>query len=46
MDAETVDAALRDSHAVWAAGGTPRTLFPTTHDELVRLGAGVSRPVV
>lgn len=41
-----VDAALRDFPAVWAAGGTPRTLFPTTHDELVRLSAGISCPVV
>ncbi|NHD18796.1 MULTISPECIES: YbaK/EbsC family protein [Actinopolyspora] len=40
-----VDSALADYPCVWAAGGTPRTLFPTTHDELVRITGGYSLPV-
>ena len=39
-----VDVALGDYPEVWAAGGTPHTLFPTTFDELVRLTGG--RPLV
>lgn len=34
-----VDAALRDYPVLWAAGGTPHTVFPTTFDELVRICA-------
>ncbi|WP_051099354.1 YbaK/EbsC family protein [Actinopolyspora mortivallis] len=41
-----VDGALADYPRVWAAGGTPRTVFPTTHDELVRVTGGRSLPVV
>jgi len=29
---------------VWAAGGTPHTVFPTTFEELVRVTGG--RPLV
>ena len=35
-----VDEALADYPTVWAAGGTPDTLFPTTFDELVRITGG------
>ncbi|WP_374727441.1 YbaK/EbsC family protein [Haloactinomyces albus] len=35
-----VDTALAEYPQVWAAGGTPRTVFPTTHEELVRLTGG------
>ena len=35
-----VDVALGDYAQVWAAGGTPHTIFPTTFDELVRLTGG------
>lgn len=37
-----VDPALAEHATVWAAGGTPRTVFPTTHDELVRITSGQS----
>ena len=37
-----VDSSLQNYLVVWAAGGTPRTLFPTTHDELARLSAGTT----
>ncbi|MEV7420009.1 YbaK/EbsC family protein [Streptomyces sp. NPDC089919] len=40
-----VDAALSDYPRLWAAGGTPRTLFPTTADELLRLTNGRRLPV-
>lgn len=40
-----VDAALADYARVWAAAGTPRTVFPTTADELVRLTGGLLLPV-
>lgn len=40
-----VDPALAEHDEVWAAGGTPRTVFPTTHDELLRLTSGRSVPV-
>ena len=36
-----VDVALADYPQVWAAGGTPHTVFPTTFDELVRLTGGL-----
>ena len=32
-----IDEALAAHPALWAAGGTPHTLFPLTFDELVRL---------
>ncbi|MGS0687037.1 YbaK/EbsC family protein [Nakamurella sp. GG22] len=32
-----VDVALRDYPVVWAAGGTPHTVFPTNYDELLRI---------
>lgn len=35
-----VDVALADYPEVWAAGGTPHTLFPTTFEELVRITGG------
>jgi prolyl-tRNA editing enzyme YbaK/EbsC (Cys-tRNA(Pro) deacylase) len=37
-----VDAALGDHDVVWAAAGHPHTVFPTTHDELVRITGGHS----
>lgn len=37
-----VDAALAEHDIVWAAGGHPHTVFPTCHDELVRITAGRS----
>lgn len=40
-----VDAALADYPRVWAAAGTPRTVFPTTAGELVRLTGGLLLPV-
>lgn len=35
-----VDVALADYPQVWAAGGTPHTIFPTSFDELVRMTGG------
>jgi prolyl-tRNA editing enzyme YbaK/EbsC (Cys-tRNA(Pro) deacylase) len=35
-----VDVALADYPQVWAAGGIPHAVFPTTFDELVALTAG------
>lgn len=35
-----VDVALADYPQVWAAGGIPHAVFPTTFDELVTLTAG------
>src|SRR5690606_32048321 len=35
-----VDEALADHPQIWAAGGTPHTVFPLTFDELVRLTGG------
>ena len=32
-----VDAALRSYDVIWAAGGIPHAVFPTTFDELVRV---------
>lgn len=40
-----VDEALTDYPRVWAAAGTPHTVFPTTADELVRLTGGTLLPV-
>ncbi len=35
-----VDVALAEHDQVWAAAGHPRTVFPTTFDELVRITGG------
>ncbi|MBE2997567.1 YbaK/EbsC family protein [Nocardiopsis sp. HNM0947] len=35
-----VDLALEDYPCLWAAGGTPRTIFPTDFTELVKMTAG------
>ncbi len=35
-----VDVTLAQFDEVWAAGGHPRTVFPTTFDELVRITGG------
>ncbi len=35
-----VDEALAAYSEIWAAGGTPHTVFPLTYDELVRLAGG------
>jgi len=40
-----VDEALAEYRQVWAAGGTPHTVFPTTFEELVRLTGGSVHPV-
>ncbi|MCZ4119808.1 YbaK/EbsC family protein [Streptomyces sp. H39-S7] len=40
-----VDAALTDYPQLWAAAGTPHTVFPTTADELLRLTGGLLLPV-
>jgi prolyl-tRNA editing enzyme YbaK/EbsC (Cys-tRNA(Pro) deacylase) len=40
-----VDRHLSTYDVLWAAGGTPRTIFPTTYDELVRLTGGTPADV-
>ncbi|MEU4172108.1 YbaK/EbsC family protein [Streptomyces sp. NPDC026665] len=40
-----VDAALADYPQLWAAAGTPHTVFPTSVDELLRLTGGLLLPV-
>lgn len=40
-----VDVALRDFPEIWAAGGIPHAVFPTTFDELVRLTSGTPAQV-
>jgi prolyl-tRNA editing enzyme YbaK/EbsC (Cys-tRNA(Pro) deacylase) len=35
-----VDSWLAKYDVVWAAGGHPHTVFPTSFDELIRLTAG------
>lgn len=35
-----VDPALADYPRLWAAGGTPNTVFPTDHAELLRITGG------
>ncbi|WP_422774035.1 YbaK/EbsC family protein [Plantactinospora sp. WMMC1484] len=37
-----VDTALADHPEIWAAGGVPRAVFPTTSAELLRITAGSS----
>lgn len=41
-----VDEDLAGYEQIWAAGGTPHTVFPLTFDELVRLTGGSVLPVV
>lgn len=36
-----VDTALEDYPCLWAAGGTPRTIFPTDFAELVKMTGGL-----
>jgi prolyl-tRNA editing enzyme YbaK/EbsC (Cys-tRNA(Pro) deacylase) len=40
-----VDRALAGYDEVWAAGGVPQAVFPTTFDELVRITAGAAAEV-
>ncbi|MDX3310587.1 YbaK/EbsC family protein [Streptomyces sp. NPDC054884] len=40
-----VDAALSDYPQLWAAAGTPRTVFPTTASELLWITGGLLLPV-
>lgn len=40
-----VDTALSAYPVVWAAGGIPHAVFPTTFDELVRLTGGLAADV-
>lgn len=35
-----VDTALADHEVIWAAGGIPHAVFPTTYDELLRITNG------
>ncbi|MDP9118242.1 MAG: YbaK/EbsC family protein [Actinomycetota bacterium] len=40
-----VDVALADHPQVWAAGGVPHAVFPTTFDELIQLTGGTPAAV-
>ncbi|MEV4662129.1 YbaK/EbsC family protein [Micromonospora echinofusca] len=40
-----VDTALGSYDEIWAAGGVPRAVFPTTYPELLRVTDGVPTPV-
>ena len=40
-----VDTALEDYPCLWAAGGTPRTIFPTDFAELVKMTDGIPSAV-
>ncbi|MEO9108915.1 MAG: YbaK/EbsC family protein [Jatrophihabitantaceae bacterium] len=40
-----IDTSLADYPQVWAAGGIPHAVFPTTFDELVRLTGGTPTAV-
>ncbi len=40
-----VDTTLADHDTVWAAAGTPRSVFATTYDELLRLTGGTAAEV-
>jgi prolyl-tRNA editing enzyme YbaK/EbsC (Cys-tRNA(Pro) deacylase) len=40
-----VDEALADHPVVWAAGGHPNTVFPTSFEELVRITGGTAAVV-
>lgn len=40
-----VDSHLATFPILWAAGGTPRTVFPTSYDELLRISGGTAAAV-
>lgn len=40
-----VDTALAQYDEIWAAGGVPRAVFPTTHAELLRITSGTPAEV-
>jgi prolyl-tRNA editing enzyme YbaK/EbsC (Cys-tRNA(Pro) deacylase) len=40
-----VDVALAEYGEIWAAGGIPHAVFPSTYDELVRITAGTPADV-
>ncbi|MGK5741917.1 YbaK/EbsC family protein [Micromonospora sp. URMC 103] len=40
-----VDTALATHHEIWAAGGVPRAVFPTTYTELLRITGGIPAEV-
>ncbi|WBB67246.1 YbaK/EbsC family protein [Micromonospora sp. WMMD812] len=40
-----VDTTLAAYHEIWAAGGVPRAVFPTTYTELLRVTAGTPAEV-
>ncbi len=40
-----VDIALSQQDEVWDAGGHPHCVFPTSHDELLRITAGEAAEV-
>ena len=40
-----VDTALKEYAEVWAAGGVPQAVFPTTHAELLRITSGTPAEV-
>jgi prolyl-tRNA editing enzyme YbaK/EbsC (Cys-tRNA(Pro) deacylase) len=40
-----VDSALAGYPVVWAAGGTPHTVFPTSYEELLRITGGTAAEV-
>ena len=40
-----VDTALAEFDEIWAAGGIPHAVFPTTYDELVRITGGTPAEV-
>jgi prolyl-tRNA editing enzyme YbaK/EbsC (Cys-tRNA(Pro) deacylase) len=40
-----IDTALQQYPTVWAAAGTPHTVFPTSYDELVRITGGTPAEV-
>lgn len=40
-----VDTALAQYDEIWAAGGVPRAVFPTTYAELIRITAGTPAEV-
>jgi len=43
--AALVDTALANYTEIWAAGGIPHAIFPTTYDELVRITTGTPAEV-
>jgi prolyl-tRNA editing enzyme YbaK/EbsC (Cys-tRNA(Pro) deacylase) len=40
-----VDIALSRYNEVWAAGGHPHYVFPTSYDELLRITAGTAAEI-